>query len=503
MTLTLSPEAGLNARKSTAQEQELAQRKQALDQNGRDSLVAQTTELIARQSRADTPTDKAKIPRLGKDDLAGTVERIDTQVHAIERGELLTHALPTNGITYVDIAFDIRHLGAEDYLYLPLLQRAYKEFDTSRHSNDELTTRLDTHTGNFRTSVLNTNDTRGNLHSYFLVSGKALPDKLEIWRETVREILTDIELDRPKKITQFLKDEIAGYESAFLSSGNALALAHLQGQLNLPGYLGDHLGGVRQFEQLRAWQKDNAVESIIANLQALHRKLFAGARVLGNVSAEAGDLLGGQREVEQFIAGFESQAVEQITHALPSTRENIAFVVPTKVNYNCLGLQLGLENANCVPVILKYANLDYLWNKIRVIGGAYGTWAGYSRLTDTFTIMSYRDPRTTETYADYTGLAEYLQQPLDDDALLQAITGAIGAFDSYELPHQKGRSAFMRHIIGRTYEELDQMRADILDTTAQDFQIFGEKLSALDTSLKASVTHEDGAKSLGFQTRRV
>ena len=503
VTLTLSPKPGLNTTKQTQAEEALRARKEALSTTQVEHLVRQTRELVDHQSRGDTPEQKAKIPRLTKADLAGEVERVDTQVHRQGEREILVHTLPTNGISYVDFAFDLRHLSAEEYLYLPFLQRAYQEFDTQENTRAEITTRLDTHTGGFRTSVLNFNDTQGKLHSYFLISGKALPAKLPILRETITEILQATDFARPKKITQFLKDEIAGYESAFLSSGNALALTHLQGQLNLPGYLNDHLGGVRQFEQLKQWQKDAAVEAIISKLQELNVKILLSPHRYGNLSAEASDGLAGLREVEQFFEQFESQEVASTTLTLPDRAEDTAFVTTTKVNYNCLALQLGLEDKNHVPVILKYANLDYLWNKIRVIGGAYGTRANYSRATDTFTIMSYRDPRTSESYEDYLGLAQHLQQPLDDNALLQAITGAIGAFDSYELPHQKGRSAFLHHLTGRTYEELDQMRADILNTTQADFVEFGQKLVSLDIALKASVTNAEGAQNLGFEKRSV
>ena len=505
VTLELSPQPGLNEHNHKTLEKNLAKQKAAFSNEEIERIQEETAALITHQGKPDTPEAKAKIPKLEKADLEGRVEKIETRINQLSsKQKIFTYILPTNDISYVDLGFDLRHLTSEEYAYLPLLQRALKEFDTATSINAELTTVLDTHTGNFHTNILNTLDTTGELKSYFFVHGKALGPKLSIWLKTVREILTETIYDRPKKITQFLKDETASFEAGFLNGGQSLALSHLRASLDVSEYLDDQVSGVGQFKQLKVWKTNGKIEEIIAKLTQLSQKIFQTEGAVVNLTTTENYAAEQTKQLQDFLADFTQTKNLPTKHGTLNPGSDTAFVVPTKVNYNCLAAPLSLPNVESAAVVLKYLNLDYLWNKIRVIGGAYGTRAGYARLSKIFTIMSYRDPRTVETYTDYERLSEYLQKPLDEEALLQAITGAIGSFDAYRLPHQKGYFAFYNQLIGRTHADLEKTRAGILETSAKDFQEFGRALQeALPAARRASVTNEQGATALGFKTEAI
>lgn len=68
---------------------------------------------------------------------------------------------------------------------------------------------------------------------------------------------------------------------------------------------------------------------------------------------------------------------------------------------------------------------------------------------------------------------------MDQDSLTKAIIGTIGDVDSYQLPDAKGRTAFMRHLLGVTDEERQMRREQILATTNKDFRDFAEVLEAV------------------------
>ena len=50
---------------------------------------------------------------------------------------------------------------------------------------------------------------------------------------------------------------------------------------------------------------------------------------------------------------------------------------------------------------------------------------------------------------------------LTESALTRTIVGAIGDLDAYQLPDAKGRTAFMRHLLGITDEERQQRREQV------------------------------------------
>jgi presequence protease len=63
--------------------------------------------------------------------------------------------------------------------------------------------------------------------------------------------------------------------------------------------------------------------------------------------------------------------------------------------------------------------------------------------------------------------------------LTKSIIGTIGDVDAYQLPDAKGRTAFMRHLLGVSDEERQQRREEILGTSVKDFKAFAEVLDAV------------------------
>ena len=75
--------------------------------------------------------------------------------------------------------------------------------------------------------------------------------------------------------------------------------------------------------------------------------------------------------------------------------------------YNMAELGFGYDGATAVMKTILAT--DYLWNRIRVLGGAYGAILTI-RPNGTFLLSSYRDPNLENTYKVYDGMAEYLEK---------------------------------------------------------------------------------------------
>lgn len=499
VVVKMTPQKGLLEAKDKEVEEKLTSIKSELSEEQINTIIKETKELITHQQRHDSPEDKAKIPALSKEDLVGEIEKIPNEITTYKEATILAHPLSTNGITYLKFGFDITNLTTNDYLLIPLLQRALKEFDTSNYTASELYTLFNTHTGNYHTSVNNTYTLSGDFKSYFFVSGKALPNKVGTLVELLIESLGHVKWNNKKKLTQFIKDEIVAFESAYVSSGHSMAMSQLNSQLHIPGLLNDLMGGNAQYRYLKELSKDlndDLLTKLTEDLKKLASKIFDTYHLVANITCEEEDKIDAISHVQSFIDAFDCCQHEAFTHTIEPAQNHTAFIVPTKVNYNCLAMNIDYKYEDSILPVLKYINLDYFWNKVRVIGGAYGSRASYSRLTKTFSIFSYRDPRSSETYKDYVGVVDYLKNPISEAQLLQSITGAIGVFDSYELPSQKGANEMHRWIIGKTYEDLVSTREAILATTNKEIQAFGEALSDITHAHKATVTSQTTAKDV-------
>ena len=110
----------------------------------------------------------------------------------------------------------------------------------------------------------------------------------------------------------------------------------------------------------------------------------------------------------------------------------------------------------------------YLWNAVRVQGGAYGTGMG-ARLNGNLFSYSYRDPNLENTRAAYCGMADFLEEfvqqgmPLDD-----MIIGTLNTIDPLLDPAGICDQECIRYLKGITPEDIARIRREILDTTNQE-----------------------------------
>jgi hypothetical protein len=199
----------------------------------------------------------------------------------------------------------------------------------------------------------------------------------------------------------------------------------------------------------------------------------ASTEALAGVGGALGDFLGGLPEASGAPAAWTPQA-------LPA-REGLT--IPAQVNY--VGKIVDLKKAGyafsgahlCVN---RYLRMDYLWDQVRVQGGAYGAFSALDRFSKTMAFASYRDPNLDGTLSVYDGAAQYLQSlSLDKDELVKSIIGAMGEVDAYMLPDAQGYTAMARILVGDTPERRSAMRKELLATTQADFNAFGEVLAAL------------------------
>lgn len=154
-------------------------------------------------------------------------------------------------------------------------------------------------------------------------------------------------------------------------------------------------------------------------------------------------------------------------------------------------------------VINKHLGMSHIWDRVRVVGGAYGGFASFDQHSGLFSYLSYRDPNLLSTISAYDDTVDFLRKiDLDEKELTKAIIGTIGDVDSYQLPDSKGFTAFMRHLLGTKDAERQQRRDEILGTTVQDFRDYADVLECVrgDSARVVAVTSQ-GAVDKAHETK--
>ena len=131
---------------------------------------------------------------------------------------------------------------------------------------------------------------------------------------------------------------------------------------------------------------------------------------------------------------------------------------------------LGYELHGSVSVVSRYLSTTWLWDRVRVQGGAYGAFCSFDSFTGVFSCVSYRDPNLLESLEIYDSCADFLRAvDLSEQELKKAIIGTIGDMDAYQLPDAKGYTSMVRYLAGITDQYRQSIRDQVLGTRAVDF----------------------------------
>jgi hypothetical protein len=118
-----------------------------------------------------------------------------------------------------------------------------------------------------------------------------------------------------------------------------------------------------------------------------------------------------------------------------------------------------------VAVLGHLLSTGYLWEKVRMEGGAYGAFSYPRNMDGLFLLGSYRDPNITATLRAFSEGLELMESgPLDPVEVDKAVIGTIGREDRPMDPGEKGFVSLQRKLHGITDEARQARRTSLLST---------------------------------------
>lgn len=482
-TIEADPEKG--ARDAKAEEDKLAAVRAGIDAAAIKATQERTERLKALQEEVDRPEDLAKIPTLTLGDLDREIRTVPTDEGDLAGARFLHHDLPTLGILYLDLGFDLKVLGADLLPYLPLFGRALLQTGTSKEDFVSLTQRIGRTTGGIaqHRSLATKLDDSGTA-AWFFLSGKSVPGKFGDMLEIMSDVLLDARLDNRERIRQMALEEKAGFEARMIPAGNSIVDTRLKAGLTEASWVAEQLGGVSYLQFLRDLVKqiDSDWSGVEARFRQIRDTLFNRGRMVVNLTAD-GSLLGNAKSsLQSFVSGLPQRDSEERDWGFAVAPKSEGLVIPAQVNYVGKGANLkalGYNASAASAVVLRYLNTTYLWDKVRVQGGAYGGSSRFDLSSGNFAFLSYRDPNLLKTLDVYDGAAKALRAGIGETDLTRSIIGVIGDSDRPEFVDAKGYSAMWRLLTGTTDAIRQQRRDEILGARNADFVALAEAIEAI------------------------
>jgi presequence protease len=303
------------------------------------------------------------------------------------------------------------------------------------------------------------------------VHAKALVERCGEMIEILWDLFHTPDLSNAKQIKDILLEMRNNLNASIIDSGHHFAVTHASSHLVRSRYLEEALEGITQLRFLDRLVRTNAIDDIAGAMKKLHAAIITGRAC--TVSLTADDPSQVSQGIERLIASFPAvgENGEATAFGFSPRHTNTGIEISSSVNFVAKAWNLGSPAADSMGrFLLLSRNLStgYLWDNVRVRGGAYGGMAIVSFGHPVFACASYRDPNLSSTLSHFEkGIAE-VAAGLDEAAVDQSIIGTIGRIDTPRSPHEKGFNETVAILCGRSPQFRQQVREAVMNATVEN-----------------------------------
>lgn len=506
-TLTVQPDPQQRERENAELTTWLSETEARLSDADREAIVAQQKELEEFQATPDSAEAIASIPFLTTDDLPRTVETIDCSSRAADGGVAVqSHELFANGIVYLDVGFDLGGVPRELIPHLPLYTTSVTEVGLPGRPYDEVATEIALKTGglgSFTEAAVPVGGSGAVRRLYFRM--KCLESTLPEAVDLLIELMLFSEFGNSERLVDLIKEERSGIKSAVLPSGHSFVSLRSGRSFADADRYEDQWRGISQLMFLEGERPDED-PAVGDQLRTIRDGLVRRGNMIVNVAGSADAIDSSQAHIDRLITavpgGEWSESIEIDRSGVVPRSE--ALIIPSDVGYVASAMpasRFGSEEHVHESVLAHLLGTGYLWEAVRMKGGAYGVGASARGMDGVFGFWSYRDPNITDTLLAYrTGVEQLASAELERNELELAIIGVTGRDLRPLSPGEKSLVSLRRSLFGVTDEMRQEKRDAVLATTGRDVQRAAERVLAAMDDAAVVVMGSDNAVASAAKT---
>lgn len=469
----------------------------SLDADGIKEIETQLAALRQAQESPDTPENLAKLPKLELSDIGDAPFEPAFGVVEQNGQKILRHEVSTHGIAYFYRYYSMADIAYEDLAYASILAMVLGKLDTKNHSAIELDTLVQEKLGSlsFLTQVHDSGDQGDQsgqgvqedmkgIRPQFMIGASALKENCEAVPELIREIIETSNLDDAKRIYDILIQRRTMMEQKFAISGNTYAMSRAASYYSKSAIIREQIGGIDFYKFLRDLTNnfEQRSDALISKLKELSCKLFSQSAML----SFAGD----DESLERYLSIWQDDLVDpedmkKLSCAvdIPEPKDKKeAFVAPCDVTFSVASFnRASVAQKLTGPwlVASRILTYDYLWNAVRVVGGAYGVGFNTTRQGQSY-FYSYRDPHVDETISRFNGSGDWVKEfSPSDDEFDGFIVSTASTFDA----PQKPRTLILRQdgmfFADYTTSQRLELRDQVIHTKLADIHGLAPLIDAL------------------------
>ncbi|MBN1473780.1 MAG: insulinase family protein [Syntrophaceae bacterium] len=491
----MEPDSDFNAREEKKFKEKMAEIKNKYSSEQLQEIDKQAAQLKKYQTEEDSAEAVRSLPKLQIDDIPKSVEIIPAKSASISEVNILEHDIFTNGIAYIDLAFDLSNIPEEYQSYLPLLGKIMLGMGAAGFSYEEMAKLTSLNIGGLTYDLAAGFSADGKSHwQKMIFSFKSLYQNIPKAADIVNDILTENNLEHKARMQDLIAERKNSLHSSIIPSAHIFAKRAAGAALTLPGWRDEQWHGRTQFKIIQniAQNFSKSYEELSEIFAKLKKIIFTKDNLFINITADETGLNLCRYNILRILNNIPNKSVRsrQVPPALPYVRVGIA--IPSQVSYVARVVNTPPYADPSTPflaLVSRDLSNTYLYKKIRVQGGAYGGMSAFDSTLGLFAFLSYRDPHIVETLKIFDEAQQYYSQHFfNKEELEKAIISTVGAMDKPMDPAKRGYASMMRHFAGVSDDMRQNFRYSVLSATPQNIKKYvGNYFASADKSEAVAV----------------
>lgn len=427
-------------------------------------IEAEGKTLAAWQQTPDTPEALNSIPVLKLSDIDPTPEKLPVTVSETNGITVLTHDIQ-NGLTYLNLHFDVSDLSMKELPVASLLTKLLGKLPTVNYSSAQLQTLTKQKVGKLRFIPNVYSGKKASVH--LSAEMVCLANQGETAVALLCEILTETLFEDKLLLKNLLNQIMMQLQMEFVGAGHQYAMTRACSMLTGPGAAKEAMVGSSFIQWVKAQcaADDGQLDEIAAQLKAVAGKAFCAKRLTVSLSSNA------EKLIDPVLRAFPKGSASGSAQLTPNTTDQIGLPIPAPIGFASKASNIknyGGSFHGSIYVLTNVLNFSYLWNEIRVQGGAYG--CGFAGRDDgDMFFYTYRDPQPGRSLNVFDKAVDFVRsfcaQKMD---LTPMILGSMAIADPLLNTQMKITVAENRYFKGITYEDVCRVRHELISTTHED-----------------------------------
>ena len=471
------PSLTKNQEELRAEQERLARERSSWSKEELQEILEMNRAFGAWQSEPDSAKAIGSLPVLSLEEIETAPETLGTVHRSLQGAPVLFHETRQGEVIHFNLYFSLADIPQEHWGTVSFMTNLLGLLPTKRHSAYELQREMKGNIGflDYNIMAFSVPSHPQRCRPFFVVTCSVLKGKLDKALSLLLEILSETLYDGEESVglmEEILMQCCMAVRQGLLGDGHRFALMRAASHSSAAGRFMEQAEGY----SLYCWLTDLAEHfeersrEVCAYANQVQEQIFSLPRLTLSVT---GDHIPDEFAplLEQLDKPGAAAAPEYMTCKLEEKPVKELIQIPAGISYSA---SAGFRDSyhwkysGSLRVLAGILSYDYLWNQVRVKGGAYGSGCQVGAGGNA-AFYSYRDPAPLASLETYRHAGDFVEKLCREETPIDNyIISAVASSEPLVSMREEGLMADTDAMSGITQEDRARIRQEMLRTRREE-----------------------------------